>query len=71
MNKTELLEAERIAAELMTTHEGLVKSGQPGLQPEVMDTFRLARAIHIFQAKAEPEMLSRIARAQHRIEAAL
>lgn len=71
MNKAELLEAERIASELMTTHEGLVKSGQLGLQPDAMDTFRLARAIHIFFAKAEPEILSGIARAQRKIEAAL
>jgi hypothetical protein len=71
MNKAELLEAERIAAELITTHEGLVKSGQPGLQPDAMETFRLARAIHLFSAKAEPEVLSGIARTQREIEAAL
>jgi hypothetical protein len=69
MNKAELTEAERIADELMKTHTALVTSGQPGLQPHAMQTFKLARAIHIFSATAEPEILSDLARRQRQHDA--
>jgi hypothetical protein len=69
MNKAELTEAERIADELMKTHTALVQSGQPGLNPHAMQTFKLARAIHIFSATAEPEILSNLARRQSEFDA--
>jgi sensor histidine kinase regulating citrate/malate metabolism len=64
MTKHEQDEAERIADELMKTHTALVTSGQLGLQPHAMQTFKLARAIQIFSATAEPEKLSDLARKQ-------
>ena len=69
MNKAELTEAERIADELMKTHTALVTSGQPGLNPHAMQTFNLARAIYIFSATAEPEILSDLARMQRQHDA--
>jgi hypothetical protein len=70
MNKNELNEAHRIADELMETHLALVNSGQPGLDPHAMDTIRLARAIKLFQAKADPDK-SEIGRRQRQHEATL
>jgi hypothetical protein len=64
MTKHQQAEAERIANELMKTHTALVTSGQPGLNPNAMQTFNLARAIYIFSATAEPEILSDLARKQ-------
>jgi hypothetical protein len=69
MNKAERDEAERIAEELMKTHTALVQSGQPGLNATAMQTFKLARAIHIFSATAEPEILSNLARKQREFDA--
>ena len=69
MTKHERDEAERIADELMRTHNALVQSGQPGLNPSAMQTFKLARAIHIFSATAEPEILSDLARRQRQHDA--
>lgn len=71
MNKTKLTEAERIADELIKTHTALVNSGQPGLHPLATDTYKLAKAIRLFSAKAEPEIVSDLVRAQRRHEAAL
>jgi hypothetical protein len=54
----------------METHLALVNSGQPGLDPHAMDTIRLARAIKLFQAKADPDT-SEIGRRQRQHEATL
>jgi hypothetical protein len=70
MNKNELNEANRIANELMDTHLALVNSGQPGLDPNAMDTIRLARAIKLFGAKTDPDT-SEIGRRQRQHEATL
>ena len=70
MNKNELNEANRIADELMNTHLALVNSGQPGLDPNAMDTIRLARAIKLFGAKTDADK-SEIGRRQRQHEATL
>ena len=71
MNKTENQEAERIAGELEQAHRALVGCGQAGIDGDSMETWTLAKAVHMFQATLEAETLSHFARMQRDFEAAL
>lgn len=64
MNKTTREEAERIADELMSVHQQFLKAGSEGLNPLSNDTYKLARALRIFEATADVEMLPASVQAQ-------
>jgi predicted SnoaL-like aldol condensation-catalyzing enzyme len=53
MTVKEVKEAERIAEELYKIHSTMVAQGQDGLHPGLRQTWKLARAIHLFGAVAE------------------
>jgi hypothetical protein len=53
MTVKELKEAERIADELVKIHKNMISQGQGGLHPGMRETWKLARAIHLFGAVTE------------------
>lgn len=71
MMKKELLEAERIAGELLKVDHDFRRTGQQGLNADKLEVMRLAKAVQIFSGKLEAKPLSSAARAQRELEASL
>ena len=71
MTKAKNQEADRIAAELEQAHRALVGCGQAWIDGDSMETWTLAKAVHMFEATLEAETLSPFARMQRDFEAAL
>jgi hypothetical protein len=71
MLKKERDEAERIAQQLLNTHKNLQTVGCNGLAPNKLETWMLAKAIQIFQAKVTVDQLSPLERAKIAHEATL
>ena len=71
MLKKERDEAERIAQQLLNTHKNLQSVGCPGLAPNKLETWILAKAVQIFQGKVTVDQLSPLERAKIAHEATL
>ncbi len=71
MMKAELLEAERIAEELLKVDYDFKRTGQGGLRTEGLEVMTLAKAVQIFQGTLEAKPLSSAARMQRELEATL
>ena len=71
MMKADLLEAERIAAELLKVDRDFKRTGQGGLNVDGLEGMTLAKAVQIFQGRLEAKPLSSMARAQRDLEATL
>ena len=71
MMKADLLEAERIAEELLKVDRDFKRTGQGGLNVDGLEGMTLAKAVQIFQGRLEAKPLSSMARAQRDLEATL
>jgi hypothetical protein len=71
MMKADLLEAERIAVELLKVDYDFKRSGQEGLNVGKLEVMTLAKAVQIFKGRLEAKPLSRAARMQRELEATL
>jgi hypothetical protein len=71
MMKADLLEAERIAEELLKVDRDFKRTGQGGLNVDGVEGMTLAKAVQIFQGRLEAKPLSSMARAQRELEATL
>ena len=71
MMKADLLEAERIAEELLKVDRDFKRTGQGGLNVDKLEGLTLAKAVQIFQGTLEAKPLSSMARAQRELEATL
>lgn len=71
MMKADLLEAERIAGELLKVNRDFKRTGQGELSVSSVETMTLAKAVQIFSGKLEAKPLSSVARAQRELEAIL
>jgi hypothetical protein len=71
MMKADLLEAERIAVELLKVDYDFKRSGQEGLNVGKLEVMTLAKAVQIFQGTLEAKPLSSAARMQRELEATL
>ena len=71
MMKADLLEAERIAEELLKVDKDFKRTGQGGLDVGGLEGMTLAKAVQIFQGTLEAKPLSSAARMQRELEATL
>jgi hypothetical protein len=71
MIKADLMEAERIAVELLKVDRDFKRTGQEGLSVGKLEVMTLAKAVQIFDGKLEAKPLSSAARAQRDLEATL
>jgi hypothetical protein len=71
MMKKELLEAERIAGELLKVDRDFRRTGQERLNVDGVEGLTLAKAVQIFQGTLEAKPLSSAARMQRDLEASL
>jgi len=71
MMKADLLEAARIAEELLQVDKDFKRTGQGGLKVGGLEMLTLAKAVQIFQGTLEAKPLSSVARAQRELEATL
>ena len=71
MMKADLLEAERIAVELLKVDYDFKRTGQEGLNVGKLEVMTLAKAVQIFQGTLEAKPLSSVARMQRELEATL
>jgi hypothetical protein len=71
MMKADLLEAERIAGELLKVDYDFKRTGQEGLRVEGLEVMTLAKAVQIFEGRLEAKPLSSVARLQRELEATL
>jgi hypothetical protein len=71
MMKADLLEAERIATELLKVDRDFKRTGQGGLKVDGLEGMTLAKAVQIFQGRLEAKPLSSMARIQRDLEATL
>jgi hypothetical protein len=71
MTKADLLEAERIAVELLKVDRDFKRTGQEGLSVGKLEVMTLAKAVQIFQGTLEAKPLSSAARMQRELEATL
>ena len=58
MTKAEQQEAERIASELAKADAELRRTGQTGIDPQMMETMTLAKAIQLFSGTLEADPLN-------------
>jgi hypothetical protein len=71
MMKADLLEAERIAVELLKVDYDFKRTGQEGLNIGKLEVMTLAKAVQIFEGRLEAKPLSSAARLQRELEATL
>jgi hypothetical protein len=71
MIKADLMEAERIAVELLKVDRDFKRTGQEGLSVGKLEVMTLAKAVQIFEARLEAKPLSSAARLQRELEATL
>jgi len=69
--KADLLEAERIAVELLKVDRDFKRTGQEGLNVDKLEGWTLAKAVQIFEGRLEAKPLSSAARLQRDLEATL
>ena len=58
MTKTENEQAERIAGELEQAHRARVGCGQKGIDGDSIETWTLAKAVQMFEATLEADLLT-------------